>query len=229
MDENHKLTSLIASIYDAALDPARWAGVLAGIAEFTDGQTGALLVKDQVNESVNAHWHTGVDPHYMQLYATTYSSLGPVAKSPGGAVEQILSVPEMVPYDDFLRSRFYREWARPQGWVDVAVAMLEKSPSGCAYMTIARDESTGMVDEAMRRRMTLVVPHVRRAVMVGKAIEFQQAEAATFADVFDGLRAGFFLVDACGRIVHANLAGNDMLDAGDFLRSVGGRLVASDT
>jgi DNA-binding CsgD family transcriptional regulator len=65
-------------------------------------------------------------------------------------------------------------------------------------------------------------------VLVGKAIEFQQAEAATFADVFDGLRAGFFLVDANGRIVHANLAGNDMLDAGDFLRSIAGRLVASD-
>src|SRR5215831_3992189 len=112
MDENHKLTSLIASIYDAALDPARWASVLAGIAEFTDGQTGALLVKDAVNDSVNAHWHAGVDPHYMQLYATTYSSLGPVAKSPLGAVEQILSVPELVPYDAFRRSRFYRDWPR---------------------------------------------------------------------------------------------------------------------
>ena len=228
MDENHKLTSLIASIYDAALDPARWAGVLAGIAEFTDGQTGALLVKDAVNDSVNAHWHAGVVPHYMQLYATTYSSLGPVAKSPLGAVEQILSVPELVPYDAFRRSRFYREWARPQGWVDVAVAVLDKSPGGCAYMTIGRDEASGMVDEAMRRRMALLVPHVRRAVLVGKAIEFQQAEAATFADVFDGLTAGFFLIDANNRIVHANVAGHDMLSAGDLLRSIGGRLVAGD-
>jgi DNA-binding CsgD family transcriptional regulator len=228
MDEHQRLTPLIASIYDAALDPALWGGALADIAAFVDGQTGGLLVKDSINESVNAHWHTGVDPHYMQLYATTYSSLGPVAKSPMGAVEQILSVPEMVPYDQFRASRFYREWARPQGWVDVAVAVLEKSPSSCAYVTIGRDESSGMVDAAMRRRLALVVPHVRRAVLVGKAIEFQQAEAATFADVFDGLRAGFFLVDATGRIIHANLAGNDMLDDGDFLRSIGGRLVAGD-
>src|SRR6266700_2311612 len=141
MDEHHRLTPLIASIYDAALDPALWGGALADIAEYVNGQTGGLLVKDSIHESVNAHWHTGVDPHYMQLYATTYSSLGPVAKSPMGAVEQILSVPEMVPYDEFRASRFYREWARPQGWVDVAVAVLEKSPSGCAYMTIGRDET----------------------------------------------------------------------------------------
>ena len=37
-----------------------------------------------------------------------------------------------------------------------------------------------------------------------------------------------FLVDASGRIVHANAAGHDMLYAGDFLRSIGGRLATRD-
>jgi DNA-binding CsgD family transcriptional regulator len=36
------------------------------------------------------------------------------------------------------------------------------------------------------------------------------------------------LVDANGGIVHANAAGNAILDAADFLRSTGGRLVAGD-
>jgi DNA-binding CsgD family transcriptional regulator len=38
-----------------------------------------------------------------------------------------------------------------------------------------------------------------------------------------------FLVDANARIVHANAAGQTMLAADDFLRSIGGRLVAADT
>jgi DNA-binding CsgD family transcriptional regulator/PAS domain-containing protein len=164
----------------------------------------------------------------MRLYAETYSRLGPVAHAPPGKVEQVLAIPELVSYDEFLRGRFYREWGEPQAWVDAGVALLDKSGGGCAYLAISRDQSAGMVDDTMRERMALVVPHVRRAVLIGKAIEFKHAESATFADILDGLSASVFLVDANGRIVHANLAGERTLRGGDFLRSVGGRLVARD-
>ena len=49
------------------------------------------------------------------------------------------------------------------------------------------------------------------------------------ADTLDGISAGMFLVDASGRIVHANLAGHVMLDAADVLRAEKGRLVVNDT
>jgi DNA-binding CsgD family transcriptional regulator len=86
-----------------------------------------------------------------------------------------------------------------------------------------------MVDDEMRRRMTLVAPHVRRAVRIGKAVDRKANEAATFADVLDSLSAGLFLIDAKGLLVHANAAGRGILGADDFLRSIGGRLVARDT
>ncbi len=38
-----------------------------------------------------------------------------------------------------------------------------------------------------------------------------------------------FLIEANGRIVHANAAGRGILGVDDFLRSIGGRLVARDT
>jgi len=228
MSEQRKLTRLIASIYDAALDSALWADVLADIADFVDGQVGGILAKDATRKYVNAHCYAGLDPHYMKLYTETYSKLGPVALSPFGDVEQVLSVPELVPYDEFRRGRFYQEWARPQGWVDVAIAVLDKSAGGCAYLSVSRNEASGMVDDTMRQRMSLLVPHVRRAVLIGRAVDFKQAEAASFADLLDGLSAALFLIDAGARIVHANVAGDDLLSAGDFLRSIGGRPVAGD-
>jgi len=231
VDTSHdaRLSQLIAAIYDAALDSALWPEVLATIAEFVDGRVGGLLTKDAIKQEVNAHWHAGGDPHYLRLYAETYSRLGPVAISPPGQLAEIVSIPDLMPYDEFRRGRFYREWAEPQGWVDVAVAVLDKSASGSAYLTMSRDTDTGMVDATMRERLALIVPHVRRAVQIGKAIEFKRAESATFMDVLDGLSLGLFLIDAQGRIVHANAAGGDMLGAGDLLRSVGGRLAAGDT
>jgi len=89
-------------------------------------------------------------------------------------------------------------------------------------------KKTGLVDDNMRGRMAQVVPHVRRATLVGKSMDLKHTEAAMLAETLDGLSAGLFLVDAKGRVVHANEAARDILAAGDFLRSIDGRLVARD-
>ena len=229
MKEDQGLTQLIGDIYDAALDSSRWNAVLAKIAEFTGGQAAGLLSKDSVSKSGNVFYQSGVDPYFVRLYSETYWKFDPVASLPDCEVEQIVSIPDLVPYDEFKAGRFYREWAQPQGWVDAANAVLEKSATCCAYLSILRNQASGMVDEDMRRRMRLIVPHVRRAVRTGKAIDLSQAEAATFADILDGLSPAIFLVDAEGQVVHGNAAGRSVLDKGDLLRTVHGRLTAIDT
>ena len=83
----------------------------------------------------------------------------------------------------------------PQGWIDAANGVLEKTATSCAYLSVVRSKAAGMVDEEMRRRMTLIVPHVRRAVRTGKVVDLRQAEAATFADILDGFSPAIFLVD----------------------------------
>src|SRR5262249_48741366 len=95
-------------------------------------------------------------------------------------------------------------------------------------LAVARHERDGLVDETMRRRMRLVAPHFRRAVTIGKVIEAHKVEAATLADTLDGLAAGMFLVNAVGRIVHANARGHAILADAKILRGLGGRLSATD-
>jgi DNA-binding NarL/FixJ family response regulator len=51
-------------------------------------------------------------------------------------------------------------------------------------------------------------------------------EAATLADALDGLGAALFVVEATGRIVHANASGHAMLRERLVLRAAEGRLVA---
>ena len=132
-----------------------------------------------------------------------------------------------MPYQEFLETRFYKECGHP-GPVDCGSAVLDKSETDAALFGVFRHERDGIADDETRRRMRLIVPHIRRAVLIGRHIDFSSAQAATFADTLDGLSAGMCLVDAGGRIVHANAAGHVTLDAGDFLSVVDGRLVASD-
>jgi DNA-binding CsgD family transcriptional regulator/PAS domain-containing protein len=228
LSDDEMLTRLVAHIYDAALDSALWIDVLPRMGAFVGGQAGGILSKDTVSRAGTAHYSFGVDPHYVQLYDQTYSRCDPVSTLPFFDVEQIVSIPELVRYDEFRRERFFQEWMRPQGLVDAANSVLEKSASSCSFLTILRSDACGIVDDEMERRMALIVPHVRRAVLIGRAIELKETEAATFADMLDALSAGLFLIAADGRIVHANAAGHGMLEARDILRSVRGRLATSD-
>jgi DNA-binding CsgD family transcriptional regulator/PAS domain-containing protein len=230
MMEAEQLSQLIGDIYDAALDPALWVGVLGRVRDFVAGQTATLFWKDAVGKSGNVYYGDGgLDPHYTQLYFDKYVKLDPATTGQYFAeLEKPISTVDLLPYDDFLETRFYREWAKPQGLVDFASAVLDKSVTSAAMFGVFRHERHGIVDDETRRRMRLIVPHVRRAVLIGRAIDLKTAEAASFADTLDGLSAGMFLVDASARIIHANASGHAMLGANDFLRAAGGRLVASD-
>jgi DNA-binding CsgD family transcriptional regulator len=133
-----------------------------------------------------------------------------------------------MPYDEYLQGRFYREWAKPQGWLDSANAIIERAGTSSRLLRIVTSKKAGLVNDNMRGRLAQVVPHVRRATLVGKSIDLKHAEAAMLAETLDGLSAGIFLVDAKGRVVHMNNAAREIIDADDFLRSIGGRLVARD-
>jgi DNA-binding CsgD family transcriptional regulator len=70
------------------------------------------------------------------------------------------------------------------------------------------------------------VPHLRRAVLIGNVVEHKTTEAQGFSDLLDRIRAGVFVVDASGNISYSNRAGNEIVRAGDYLRSAGGKLSA---
>ncbi len=228
MHETERLSALIGDIYDAALQPSLWANVLENAARFVGGPAASVFSKD-VAKSVQVFYQFGIDPGYVQLYVDKYIKLDPSTNSQlFASVGDIISTKDFIAYDEFLETRFYKEWAHPQLLVDSANAVLEKSATDVAMFTVFRHKRDGLVNGEMRRRMQLLIPHVRRAVLVGRLLERRKSEAAAFADTFDRLSAGMFLVEATGYIVHSNAAGRALLSAGDLLHAAGSRLVAGD-
>lgn len=230
MRDDEHLSSLIGDVYDAALDPSLWCAVLGRSRDFVGGHAATLFWKDVAAKSGDIYHDDGrVTPHYTQLYFEKYVKLDPSSTGHYFAeIGQPVATADLIPYEEFLDTRMYKEWARPQGLVDFISALLDKSVTSAAMFGVFRHERHGVANDETRRRMRLLVPHIRRAVLIGKVIDTKTAEAATLADALDGLGAGMFLVDASGRIVHANAAGHAMLGTGDVLRAEGGHLEASD-
>jgi DNA-binding CsgD family transcriptional regulator len=230
LQDSESFSQLIGNVYDAALDPSQWPGVLGDIARLVGGPSAGLIAKDAARKSGDVFFTDGgIDPHYTRLYFDKYVKIDPMNAGHFFAeIGQPVSTIDVMPFEEFHQTRVWKEWVQPQGIVDYISVALDKTATGVALLGVFRHERNGIVDDAARGRVRLIAPHVRRAVLIGKAIDLTTTEAANLVDTLDGIAAGMFLVDACARIMHANAAGHAMLAAGNFLRAPGGWLAATD-
>ena len=228
-DETNVFSTLVGDIYDASLDPSLWPLVLENSANFVGGVASALFMKDAARKAHNTVYTWGYDADFNQIYLEKFIQFDPFTTGQFFfAIEQLVSVADLMSHEEHRKSRFYKEWVQPQGWIDAIAATLEKSATAYSAFSVIRHERNGIVDDETRRRMQLIVPHVRRAVAIRKIVDLRTVEAAALADTLDGLTAAMVLVDGDGRIVHANAAGHVMLADGSVIGAAGGQLIFSD-
>jgi DNA-binding CsgD family transcriptional regulator len=230
MHETEQLSALIGDIYDAALDPTLWVDVLGKTRAYIGGWAVALSWKDAVAKQGGCYFEEGgQDPHYRQLYFEKYIKLDPFTTTQFVVdIEEPKSFLEVMPYADLIQTRLYKEWAQPQGIVDALMCLIDRSATSVGYLVVFRNNRDGFVDDETRHRARLLIPHIRRATLIGKVIDLKKAEAASLADTLDGISAGMFLVDTTGHIVHTNAAGHMMLKMASVLHADRARLIAND-
>ena len=229
MSEVETVSALIGDIYDAALDPALWPEVFDQVSAYVGAAGTMLYSHDNIRKRADLYFASTHDPRYRELYFDTYFRVNPLFPTVVFYdVEKTLSVADVVPREEFCKTKFSREWLAPQGYVDAVFSVVEKWTTGCALFTVVRDFTQGLADEETLRRFTLLVPHVRRSLLIGRVIDLNKVEAALLTDTLDTLAAAMFLVDARGSLVHVNVSGHSMLADGSILKAANGRLRAVD-
>lgn len=224
--DRQRLSDLISAVYDAAIESSLWESAIERVAGFVGGAGGGLFCKDVGAVHASIPYRVGFQ---MPLPVALFQQIYPAAEGHFlGDLEQPIATTDLMSSGELTASELYRQWAEPQGLVDFLSAVVERSTISAAIFGVFRHQRNGVVDDHARRQMKLIAPHIRRAVLIGRMFEFKAAEVATFVDTLDGLSAGMYLVDANGRLIHANAAGHALLAESDILRSMGGRLVARE-
>lgn len=229
MSESRVVSELVGLVYDAAIDPTLWPGVLEQICKFVDGQAASLFVQDSARPLATLFFNYNNDPEYLQLYQEKYVHMNPLL--PGMTffdIGKVFGIFDVVPEAEFNATRFYTEFAKPQGFVDSLFCNLDKTGTSYAVMSLTRGERHGLVDERARERMSLIVPHVRRAVLIAQLIEQHEKERVTVASLLDNMAASIFLVTDTGQIAFSNARGRIMVAEGRVLRDNRSTLTAND-
>ena len=211
VDDDQNLSDLIGDIYDATLDHSRWPDVIDRTVRFVEGAGAAQFSGDAAAQLEDVRYDVDIDARYEPIRFEKH-----------------------IAHASASTTQFFAEVKKPratkllpQGPGEFGAAVLEKAPTPVAAFEMLRHERNG-VDDEVRRRMRLVVPHIRRAALIGGMLDQKAAQITAFTETLGGLSAGVCLVEADGRVVHANAAADALIAAGEVFRVVNGRLVAND-
>lgn len=214
-----ELAALIGDIYDSALSPERCRQVLAACRDFVGGISATVFAKDISGRRGGLYFADGgIDADQANRYFTEYAPLDPTnVVQVLTDVEQAIVTSDHIDLEEFGRSRFAREWAMPQGLVDMVLAPIERQGSWALMFGVFRHERDGLGDTETRDRVQLLAPHMRRTLAIGRQLGEARGKAEQLGETIDGLAASVFLVDDQGRLVHTNAAGRRMLETSGAL------------
>ncbi len=186
--------AIVGDIYQCVLDPASWPGLLARICAAVGGPAGSIGVfhLGELRSVIEAE--TGTDPEWQRRLHEDYAAIGPFVAAPLHFQEgDILSVGDVIDYDEFVQGRFYKEWVAPQGWSDSILSILVKGPDHLAFLGVSLAERATPEHKA---RVAAFVPHLARAIRISHLLGFTAAKAADLEAAVAGLSTGMILVDA---------------------------------
>jgi len=218
------LSAVIGDLYDAAIDPTLWQQALKSVCAYVGGDSAVLLWHDAEAARSEALHLFNDDPRYTQLYFEKYLPMNPMF--PAAAfidVGVVNSAGDIMPRDEFVQTRFYKEWVEPQGTVDAISVNLEKGVTRTAMINI---RTNVIVDDDMRRRLTLLVPHLQRAVAIGKLFDQKAATEQALTQTLDHVESAVLLVGAEGRIAFANDKARSALADAALVREIDSALHA---
>ena len=220
---------LLGSLYDAVLAPGGFQPFIRQLAEAFDLKGVALLVRHAEARDATGLWLHGVEPGWMESYALTYGREDILAahleQAPiGHFYASNVHLPEP---ERFGETRFYREWAEPQGIAFAAgcVVMHEGPWLTQAFLQRSAQQGPFLVEELAQ--FDRLVPHWQRAGQMRERLVSLRAGQDLLAASLDAISMPTLLFDEVGRIVHHNRSAATLFDADVTLWRTDDRLMAS--
>ncbi len=189
-----RFSEVVGSIYECALQPELWPDVLAEICKAVGGPSGWVAVHELSKVQSRYEVEFGTDPEWQQRLREHYVAVSPFIGiahhvRPG----EVWSFGDAIDYDEFLGSRFYREWSQPQGLSDTIMGVMTKTPERLTWLGVCLDVRA---TEAHKARVGCFVPHVERSLRISRLLEFRAAQTAELVAAVESLATGLIVVDS---------------------------------
>ena len=218
------LHALIGEIYAAALDAERLPIVLSRLCRMTDSR-GVFCF--HLDDRIAAERLHEIDPaiactvrglQHQNLYVKRRHRTG---------TGRPLRGTDLVQPEELSGIELFEDYWRPSGIEHILFLPIVNDSRALVEVTLARSASQGAHDEDAFLIAAIATRHLVRASRMAQHLQEKSLAGTQLADVLDALRLGCLVVDARGRLLHANRQGEMILRSGWPLRLKNGRLIAA--
>lgn len=219
-----KFSELVGSIYEAAVEPAGWAAVVAEMKRYLNCPTGLIFLEDVHNRKARFTVTDGLDDGLVDQYYRHYIFLDPnLAAKNKLPVGTVTASNQVMRDNQWENSEYYHDFARHVGIFYQMGAYTHRSPDAFGGIGVHRPKDSNPFSKAEICSMRRIVPHMRQAFRVSSLLQGAQG---TLSALIEFHPYGVFLIDAGGRIVLTNRRGEGLLRQRDGLILADGRLSA---
>jgi DNA-binding CsgD family transcriptional regulator len=226
---------LTESIYDAAIEPAGWARVMAMLkGSFSTGAE-TLYFLDYNRHRLRPVHVCGVEERFLRTFNTCfYADDNPFTRAPA------LHLPGVVRTDEDIlahvgdpgmlgKSKYYNDWLRPQDFRHTMGTTLLAEDGVMLNLSLLRSAGVGSYGAREVADFKRLCRHLRRGFRVAMRLETLASRRRASFEALDHLRHGVAFLGPRDVVLHCNSAAEAILRKGDGLTVRNGRLAAVET
>jgi PAS domain-containing protein len=219
-ETNSATVNLIERISRSAAQRREWTGFCSALAEALGGAAVAINLEHPRPGEVGLAYSTGFDPAYRASFRTHYFALEPweqpMSQLPVGAMG---FGAHLVPERDVLRSEYYNDWMKPQGFEvgPTLGGVIGVQGVVRSYLGVYRPKGAREYGREEYTLCRMLMPHLRRAIEFDRHFRSLEIQREIALDALDHLTTGLILVDAKGRVLACNRLAEKIVAANDGL------------
>lgn len=221
---------LLGLLYEAAQDNISWGEPLEVLREAFKANYVTLILKKPNIDAENGNdlgmmiFVGGGDETegLVQLHPYQYH-LTPFA---GREPDKVFTVTDLMTEQEWRDSAYRTHWCAQNDVYHVMSVDITTEDSGTLRFRITRPEAAEDFSQEDREFCEFILPHLRRALNIHNYIDRSESIGTTYSQAIGRLSIATVQIDEQCKILDQNVFAREILDSGDGLKVVGGRLEA---
>jgi DNA-binding CsgD family transcriptional regulator/PAS domain-containing protein len=229
MRGDDKIFELIASMYEAAVEPTIWPGVLERIADTVGHASISLITTENFDKPIDV-WVAHYDPACVEARFRHHArpDVNPSVRA-SMEIEPLAVVPRkrFITDREFEKDPACQAILLAQGLYHGCIATLHRAGPLLSVLEVYRPRRLGEFSRSEIGILQRLVPHAANALRVNRQLSVSQVHQHQAEEALNQLNLGVLLLAQDGRIVLANRAAEHLLRRGEGIASRDGKLATS--
>ncbi|MGI2258233.1 helix-turn-helix transcriptional regulator [Shewanella sp. GXUN23E] len=224
-----RYNGLIEKIYDAARDNISWAEPLEEFRELFKANFVTLILKlpaedDENDLGLMIAVGGSLNGKGRVQYLPYRHNLTPFADQPP---DMVFTVDDLMEDSQWRDSAYRKHWCEANDVYHVMAVDISAPEVGSLRFRITRPEAAANFSVEEKTLCQFLVPHLKRALAIHLQLDRSHSIGSMYSQAIGRLSIATVQIDETGRILDQNVFAREILESGDGLQVVAGKLTAT--